>query len=372
MWADPADDVAVQHEALRQRVTVRTDDVVWLRVGGADAFAALDWLCPAELFLREGQVLQTLLLRADGTPLSDLYLARDEEDYVLLSVGPTADELVAHVRANLLAGPGGAALDVTVTDLGVGATAVALDGPYAWELLAAVTTPEVIGLPYASLFRHERWLCVRGGKTGEYGYSLLVPDDEVAVLEARLAGAGPEFGLSALGAAALDQAQLEGWFFNIRREGQLGLGPLELQQQWRLSAHKDHLGGAALRAQRAQGARRRTTCVVSAAPLLAGDAVCYRGRPIGALLNAGYSHTRGDHVGMALLDLPFAYPGVTCYEVVPAGGGPAAALRTVSPPVLNNRSLHVNPQRHRYALRGDDEDFPPIVLAAEVAGRGRP
>ena len=56
-----------------------------------------------------------------------------------------------------------------------------LNGPYAWELASALLGPAVLGMTYLSLLRgpapggDDEVICFRAGKTGEYGYDLLVP-----------------------------------------------------------------------------------------------------------------------------------------------------------------------------------------------------
>ena len=78
------------------------------------------------------------------------------------------------------------------------------------------------------------------------------------------------------------------------------------------------------------------------------------GATVGRVVDAGHSHTRGDWVGIALLDRPVAHAGLAgfrCGEV---------AARTISSPAVNNRSLYVDPQRHSWATR-QTATFPPLV-----------
>jgi hypothetical protein len=75
---------------------------------------------------------------------------------------------------------------------------------------------------------------------------------------------------------------------------------------------------------------------------------------VGTVLAAVQSYTLGRWVAAAMIDLPLAVPGVGRFVV----SGHAA--RTTSPPVLNNRSLYVSPQRHSWADR-HSPDFPPLA-----------
>lgn len=361
MPAEPQAAVVEEMSAVREAVALSSlEHVRCLRVEGPGAFQLLDRACSSELYLRDGQVLQSLLLDDMAHPFADVLLARDDEAFFLLAEGPDPEALVEHLGA-----PGEAA--VTVVDLTASHRLLSVNGPYAWELMAAVVGPEVLGLPYLSFFRSGGAVWFRAGKTGEYGYDALVPEAEAAALEARLREAGARFQLGSAGLPTLDQCALENWFFNVRREGQTpGVTPLELQLQWRVSYRKDFRGSAALRARRRQGARRRLTCLLSAEPLQPGDPVFCEEREIGTVLAAGHSSTRGEWVGSALLDVAYAYPWVDRYEVERADA--RQRIRTAAPPVINNRSLHVNPQRHTFAGRGQD-DFPPLVPPSNAPHR---
>jgi glycine cleavage system aminomethyltransferase T len=325
-----------------------------LRVSGAAAFDTLARVCASDLFLQDAQMRPSLLLGEDGIPFADVYVCRDDEDFFLLSEGPPAADLIDHVRAH--ASPG----DLTIRNLSETHMMLSLHGPYAWELLGECLGPDLVGQPYLSLCRTgEGVICFRGGKTGEYGYDLLVNRGDAPFLCARLWDLGRAFDADSVSLDALDLCALENGFFNIRREGRAGLDPLELQLQWRVTYAREYVGAAALRARRAAGLKRRVTHVIAGEPLAAGDAVVFADKPIGALLQASASPLRGDWVALALLDLPYAHAGIDRY--VARRGDREVPLRTVSPPLINNRSLYVSPQRHGYRARAGD-GFPTLVV----------
>ena len=74
----------------------------------------------------------------------------------------------------------------------------------------------------------------------------------------------------------------------------------------------------------------------------------------GRVLSAGESSVLGQWVAVALIDLALAVPGLPGFRVGERSG------RSLSPPVLNNRSLHVSPQRHTWADR-EAAALPPLV-----------
>ncbi len=326
--------------------------VVVLRVSGAAAFATLDRVCPAALSLQDTQLRPTVLLREDGTVFADATVARDDERYLLLAEGPTAAELESWLRQHAVGS------DLELERLDHSHQVLSLHGPWAWELLAAVLGPDVIGMPYLSFLRCEGGtLCVRAGKTGEYGYELLVPNAELEAVRGELLEHGPRWNLAKVSLEALDHCALENWFFTIRREGAFGLTPLELGLQWRLSPAKDFVGAAAVRARKASGVKTRLTCVLVEGEVSEGAAVLLEGKEIGKVLSAVPSHTLGRWVAAASLELSLAMPGILGLTV------DGHAARTTSPPVINNRSLHVSPQRHTWADR-ESAQFPPLTLGA--------
>ena len=330
----------------------RPDHVLLVRISGPGAFDAVDRVFTRELYIRDGQVSQGLLLEEDGRVFADCHLARDGTDFLFLAEGPTADDLVSYLHRHV-----DGTDDVEVTDERPAQSLIGIDGPYAWELLARWMGPEVIGLPYLTFFHFDDLVCFRVGKTGEYGYQLLVPHESRDRLWDDLLRLGEPLDVEPVDLAVLDACALENWFFNVRAEGRHGLTPLELQLQWRVSRKKPFVGSESLRRRREEGIVRRLTCMVSPSPIQVNDPVRRDDAVRGTVVNAGYSTLRGDWVGLALMDVAYAHPGVDALLV-----GDEREARTVTPPVITNRSLYVNPQVHSYASRHDD-GFPPLVAS---------
>ena len=319
------------------------DHVSCLRVSGAGALATIDRVCPRELFLRDGQILHGLLLREDATPLVDVYIARDDEAFFLLAEGVPSAELIAHLRAH-------AAPDTDIVELQDNHRLLSINGPFAWELLTEVAGAALLGVPYLTFCHLDEFICFRAGKTGEYGYDLLVPEQGADSLRTRLQETGAAFDIGIAGLPALDQCALENAFFNIRREVRPGLTPLELQLQCRVSRRKtDFVGAQALRQRRVEGVRGRITHFTADEQVDADATVNLEGQDIGEVLAAGRSPTLGKWVGSALLRRELASAGV---ERFTAGDG-ATVVTTVAPPVMKNASLFVNPRKHSYATRDE-------------------
>ena len=344
--------------ALRTGVAVtRAKHVHALRLSGPGALDLLDAVTTSRLFARENQMLQTLLLDAAGSPFADAFVCLDEDSWILLAEGPSFDALRAHLeRVRLARAP---AAEVAITDLLTLNELWNIDGPFAWEATAALLGPEILGAPYLSFMHLREATCFRAGKTGEFGYCLLVAKAKAAALWARLLAIGAPLGLLEADLAALDQCALENWHFTIRAlDPALCLLPAELQLQWRVDAGKQFEGAEAMRAKLAQGCTRRLTCFVAKTQVAPGQEVRLDDQRIGAVLQAGYSSTRGDWVGWAVLDTAQAWAGIRRYHVVGAAG--PVPIETSSPPVIDNRSLFVDPRKHTWRTR-DEQGFPPLV-----------
>ena len=340
--------------ALRTSVALhRADEMMCLQFSGQDAYELIDWLCPTEFYLRHSQMRHTLFLDDQAAPLADLYVACHEEDFFLLFEGADRAKLEVHIQTHLPAGN-----RTTIINLLDSYQILSLDGPFAWELLAEVLGAEIVGLPYLTFAQLDSLLCFRAGNTGEYGYYLLVPRSDTAEMENRLVEIGQKFELVSVGLPVLEQCALENFFFNIRREGCAGVSPIELQLQWRVSYHKKYVGAEALAQRRQQGASTRLTTLVADEEISMGDLIYYDEHCIGEVVNAGFSCVRGDWVALALLKIPYAYPGISRYSGEHAGR--RFPVRTVTPPVINNRSLHVNPQAHSFVSRSEF-NFPSLV-----------
>jgi len=310
-------------------------------IEGRGAFETTDSLVTADLFLSDAQMRPALVLDEEGLIRADALVGRDDDRYVVCLEGPPP----AGARAQLE--EAASARGASVRALTDTHEAVALTGPYAWELLGEWLGSDLVGMPYLSLFRLGEILVLRAGTTGEFGYEVFLPRGEAEPRLASLEKIGRDFDLVTVAQSTLDLAALENGFFSIRGEGARSRDPAELQLRWRVGRDKSFLGADALRAR--GPSTHRVTWVRCAESLCAGDAIVVGDLAIGEILHTGSTVLRPGYVGVARLARPWASAGVADFERVHAGV--AAPIRTVAPPILNNRSLHVSPQRHGYRER---------------------
>jgi aminomethyltransferase len=338
--------------ALRESAGLsHAEHIAVVRVDGPDAFEVVEYASTRRLYLREGQLRHTLLLDPDAGVFADVYIGSGDDGLYVLAEGPTEAELSTWLAAlterrfpSARIAPRGLASDSVV--LGV-------DGPYAWEVVSSVLGPTVLGMPYLTILRRDEVLCIRAGKTGEYGYLLLVPRSEAAALEARLLEAGRPLDLVPVGVDALDACALENGHFTIRtrRDTPLAapLTPLELQLQWRIAYDKDFCGAEALRARRAAGFKVRATGFTADGSLAPGTPLRLGDEDAGEVLATQLSPGLGTWVGSALLHRRLAHPHVPLTATSDAG---VVRVTTRTTPLVYNASLQIDPHKHSYATRG--------------------
>ncbi|HYV46085.1 MAG TPA: hypothetical protein VFA20_14545 [Myxococcaceae bacterium] len=338
----------------------KLDHVRPIRFRGDGAFDLLDALVSSRLFVRENEMVQTLLLDPEGLPFADAVIAQEEDALLLLAEGPSMEALLAHVRRVKEERCPSAAVEIE--DLSTGHALFGVDGPYAWEVAAEALGPDVLGAPYLSFVRLLDAVLFRAGKTGEYGYLVLAPSGAAGEIWSRLRTIGAAQGAVEVSLAALDHCALENWHFSMRLYEPVARGlhltPLELQLQWRVDRQKDFVGAPALKARRDAGLAGRVTCFTAGSEVRAGQPVHLGDARQGTVLEAAWSPFREEWIGWAYLDLAVAWPGLSALKVAGAGG--PVAVTTRSPPLLSNRSLHVDPHRHSHQTRDQDE-FPPLV-----------
>ncbi len=319
--------------AIRNSVALEEEtELRCLLIQGKDAFKLLDRVCPCNVFLQNGQMKHTLLLDEKAVPFADVYICRNREDAYLLGYWAASVSLADWINQYK-----GSLSDYTIFNLNESNFFFTLNGPYAWELCANTIGPEILGMPYLSIMLIKPGIVFRAGVTGEYGYHLMIPKEQKTEWTEVFIKTGLQFDLVMSDSAARAQCALENFFFDLNREGQYQLTPPELQLQWRLSRQKtEYPGSRAMQHLREKGWNKRLLCFITKESAGIGAEIFYEDKPIGQVISIGYSPIRKDFVGKALISQPFWHSGLNCFKAN------NQKLETISAPVINNRSIHVN------------------------------
>jgi len=287
--------------------------------------------------IRFGRVLHTAALDDGGLLEADLYVANDDENLLVFGESLVPDDRTAAA----LEAVGGA--EAGVADIAAETALFGVDGFKAWAVVKQLFGPDVLGLPYLSIENYEldgvEIKLVRGGKTSEFGYLLLVPAADASAIWKRVEAAGEPHGLKPIGVEAHSMLRLDGRFFNIHEEGRLVRDPLPLGLQWMVDLEGDEFRGQRpLLERREAGVVSKIIGVVPGdadGALAAGDPVFHQGERIAEVVTACDSPTLGRRVGLALFDRAYAYSGLT-FE-----GDDGRAIRTISMPPFTPKSLAV-------------------------------
>jgi aminomethyltransferase len=286
--------------------------------------------------IRFGRVLHTMAADGDGMLESDLYIANDDETFLVLGESLVDDASTAATLEALGASEAG------VEDVS-GSTAVfGIDGFKAWAVAKELFGSDVLGLPYLSVETYDldgdEVKLIRGGKTSEFGYLVIIEAGRAAALWERLESAGRPHGLCCVGVDAHSTLRLDGRFFNIHEEGRKVRDPLQLGLQWMIDFNGDDFRGKeAIAARRAKGLSGKIIGVTAdrGAALAEGDEVVHGRETVGRVITAAFSPTLDAPIGLALFELPYAYAGLTL------AGVDGRRIRTVSMPPFTSKSLSV-------------------------------
>ena len=326
--------------AIRHSVAISDmSHICAIRLSGEHAHVFLNRLAPRNLNIRNNKLFQSLFILDDAWRYADVYVAKEHDAYLLLVRGLDADYLIDWLKQSLLPDE-----DVNIHLMNDTHSILTFNGPFAWELLSDLVDPEIISLPYLSFYYpEENQIIIRSGETGEFGYLLIYPHDSAQLMWRKALDIGSTYDIRQAGIDALDYCALENNFFNVHKEGSIGANPKELQLQWRLSYGKHFTHTGALQAMREEPIKRRMIAIYSETILVEKGLIFCNNDEIGFIINSAPYLSGEGYIGLAMIQWPYAESGVVNEYQSSAG-----AIRTVSPPFINNRSLVINPQIHSY------------------------
>ncbi|WP_309068065.1 glycine cleavage system aminomethyltransferase GcvT [Microbacterium sp.] len=251
-----------------------------------------------------GRAKYTMILAEDGGILDDLIVYRLEDEAFLVIANAGNRETVARALTDRVAG-----FDATVEDQSDDYALIALQGPAAERILAAVAQltdvlPALSGVRnYAwgsAFFEGEPLLIARTGYTGEDGFELLVPVAHAAALWRALLAAGEPHGLVPAGLAARDTLRLEAGMPLYGHELSRDIVPAQAGLGRVIPAGKTGFVG-----EHAPRADARVLIGLSAEGRRAGRAGygVYRGDAlVGEITSGALSPTLGHPIAMAFVD----------------------------------------------------------------------
>jgi aminomethyltransferase len=264
---------------------------------------ALEALCPADIVgLAPGRQRYTQLLNSDGGIIDDLMATRPPGANGRIALVVNAARKAVDFAALRAALPAGVVL--TVAD---DAALVALQGPAAAGVLARMAPGEGVE---TMAFMSSRSLLLdgfevtvsRSGYTGEDGYEISLPAEDVEAFARRLLA---ETEVEAIGLGARDTLRLEAGLCLYGHELDETIDPIEAGLVWSIPKRRRAEGGfpgaARIRAALADGPPRMRVGLrlLGRAPAREGaEIIDVSGAPIGRVTSGGFGPTVGAPIAM--------------------------------------------------------------------------
>lgn len=183
-----------------------------LFVRGPDAYAFVDYLTPAKVSAaKPGEVQYSFLLRENGTVIDDITVYYGVEDIFLVINAGNRERDLQWINDQAEAFDGKLEIDNRGESWGM----LALQGPLSTEIANKVLGKTASSLAYYHFTRLEHpnypgeMVISRTGYTGEDGYEIYLPAENVSILWNDLIAADPEGRVQPVGLAARDSLRLE-------------------------------------------------------------------------------------------------------------------------------------------------------------------
>ena len=262
--------------------------------------------------LSDGGAMYSCMCRPHGGIVDDLIVYRTAQDSFLIVINAAniqKDVAWFHENAGALC---------KVTDLSDETGLVAVQGPKAVALVRSLADQPIDQLK-SFTFRESGVAGVhchvaRTGYTGEDGFEIFAPADQIAKVWDAVLDAGKHVGCQPIGLGARDTLRLEAKLSLYGNDLDEEHTPHEAGLSWVVKG-KGFIGEAALAKQKAEGCRRKLVGFVMKERGTARhgyailDGLDGSGRPIGVVTSGGIGPTVGANVGLGYVPSEKAEPG---------------------------------------------------------------
>jgi aminomethyltransferase len=310
-WDMPVQYSGVIEEHLAVRQAAGLFDVSHMgevEVTGPNALAFIQHLTTNDAAkLVDGQIQYSAICYPEGGVVDDVTLYRFNESRFLFCVNASnTDKDFAWMQQVLSES---AMTDVLLNNRSAEFAQIALQGPKAEQILAALTDVRLADIVYyhfcEGVVAGVQMIISRTGYTGEDGFELYLPASAAVAVWQQLMATGAAHGLLPIGLGARDTLRLEKGYALYGHELSREITPLEAGLAWITKLDKpDFVGKAALVAQKTAGLPRRRIGLVmqergvprEGYPVFAGD------RQVGVVTSGTMSPTLMVGVALALVE----------------------------------------------------------------------
>lgn len=334
-WSMPVrygSELAEHHAVRRAAGLFDLSHMAEIEVEGPEAAQALDYALVGNLSsVTVGRARYTMLCAEDGGVLDDLVVYRLADQRYLVVANAANTEVVA----NTLTERAGK-FDAKVINASAGYALIAVQGPFAAQILRTLTDADLDSLKYYAIMPATvagiALLLARTGYTGEDGFELYCTPSEAPGLWRALTEAGAPHGLLPAGLASRDTLRLEAGMPLYGHELSADLTPFEanLGRVVKFEKEGDFVGRAALLARKETGPEKVLVGLTGEgrrAPR-AGYAVIGPDAhaEIGEVTSGALSPTLGHPVAMAYVPAEHNKPGTTLFVDVRGKTAPVTVV----------------------------------------------
>ena len=303
--------VAAEHRVVREAVGVMDMTLMSkFLVQGSGAAAVLGRLSAGDIDREVGRVVYTQWLDSNAGIQADLTVTRLAEEQFLV----VASDVIHRRVAAMIRRETPAAEQVFVTDVTSGTVLLSVQGPASRELLSRLTPADLSNeaFPYLTAqtieLDYARVLALRVTYVGELGWELHVPTEYAPALYDTLMATGADLGIAPVGLAAMGGLRLEKGYRDFAVDIDNTDDPLTAGLGFAVAWDKPggFVGRDALVALRSAGTR--TSAMVSLllddpdVDLFGNEPLLVDGAWVGYVRAAGYGHTLGGAVGLAVIE----------------------------------------------------------------------
>lgn len=307
-----------EHHTVRNNVGVfDLGHMGQLDVTGPDAEAFLQYVTTNDVSkLEPGKAQYAMLLYPNGGVVDDIIVYRRPDEagfFIVLNAANTQKDIdwVNEQKANR------PEFDVTLDHSSDRTGMIAIQGPNAETVMQKITDKDLSPLEnFASLYANVAGTpCMLGrtGYTGEDGFEVYSPLDNILEIWDALFDAGADLGIQPIGLGARDTLRLESKMALYGQELSPEITPLEARLGWAVKFDKgEFIGREALLKQKDEGLKRRLVgfkLVERGGTPRTHYEVQVDGKLIGEVTSGSRSPTLGENIGLALVETGYAGVG---------------------------------------------------------------
>lgn len=284
------------------------------RISGDDASSFLDKLATKDIsYLNTRNVSECCFLNEKAIIIGSAYILRTDDDFLVITPWESAKNLYDWLIKNKVS-------DVEIEDLLGKKALVFVEGLYSWKFLKEFFSYNIENIALRTFaqditYEGENILVARIGRSGEYGYMIMVDEYNAGLLFNQLLEKGTEYDVRLCGIEALEICMLETRQPIMRFENEQVGNLFELDQQWMIQYDKeeDFIGKEEM--LRLFSSERRFLPMgfecKSTGTIEDGTDIHVKDQRIGKILYTKYNYQNETIIGLALLDCAFAASGLS-------------------------------------------------------------